>query len=160
MRFKLLFLSLFISIIAFAQSEESSTGLSFLLPEGSDSETIFNYGLTLEMRPLFDLTDDFYIGGVVGIDLYNVVRQGLEGETLVFIPVQATVRYYFLEFVYVNIDAGYGFNVDPLGLESGLKAQLAAGYSFDGFNVQAGYHLQKQTEFNLTSYSLGVYFTF
>lgn len=160
MKLKIILLFLIISTYSLAQSEETSSGLSVLLPAGIDSEAIFNYGLAFEMRPLFDLNDELYIGGVVGVDLYNVSQESLEGESLVFIPVQATVRYYILEFVYVNLDAGYGFNVDQLGLQSGIKAQIAVGYSFDGFNIQAGYHLQQQENFNLTSYSLGVYLTF
>ena len=63
-----------------------------------------------------------------------------------------------LEYVYLNLDGGYAFNLDQFDLTAGAKYQASIGYSFDSFNIQAGYHLQKQKDFNLTNFSLGAYF--
>lgn len=159
MQIRLLLLLLFTSYLNFAQSEESSIGLSVLYPADNNSENLYNAGIAFEGKLLFDITDHFYIGGVLATDLYNVSQEGAEGELLVFIPIQASLRYYVLEYVYVNLDAGYALNVDQLGLQSDLKVQFSAGYSFDGFNIQASYHIQKQNNFNLNSFAIGAYFT-
>ncbi len=154
----LFFVPILLMFKANAQFEESSYGISALLPVGEDSESISNYGVAVEMRPLWDLSDNLYLGANLGIELYNVSVEGLEGESLNFIPVQASIKYYFLEYVYLNGDVGYAFNIDSFDeIKSDLKFQGSVGYSFDGFNLQLGYHLQKQNNFNLTSLSLGIY---
>ena len=115
------------------------------------NKTAFNF----QFKYLGSITDDFYLGLSTGADV-NFTDVEVYDGAINFIPVLASARHYFFEYVYVNVDGGYGFEISQI-FQSGIRLQGAVGYSFDGFDLQLGYVSQQSGDFNFSGGSIGAY---
>ena len=154
MRKVILLLSLCSVFFSFSQSEYK-VGLNIVVPLQDNFENLNKTAFNFQFKYLGSITDDFYLGLSTGADV-NFTDVEVYDGAINFIPVLASARHYFFEYVYVNVDGGYGFEISQI-FQSGIRLQGAVGYSFDGFDLQLGYVSQQSGDFNFSGGSIGAY---
>ena len=122
---------------AFANAQDSTmkVGAHLGLPTG-DTKEVSNLNLGADFTYLWSVSKDFKAGFNTGVTAYLPKEQG---DTAIFLPINAAAEYSFSENIFVGLDFGYAIGLAPSGVDGGLLYLPKVGYQTEKFDITLGY---------------------
>ncbi len=146
---------LFLSAFCYGQENETSIGLNIGYPLDTD---VAQYNFGIFINPMWELTEDSYLGGYAGFNYIILETEEPGGANLPLADFGASYKYYFLEFVFAQVNGGISYN-GPEGFYTIAGfANPTIGYSFNSTNVFVGYRKLFFNDANLNSIEVGISF--
>lgn len=128
--------------ISNTNAQEMKLGATVGLPVG-DMDDWLSFGFGIDFAVLWEVGDDFYVGGATGYHHFIGEEWTLFGITypavdFQYIPLAATARYFVADNLYLGADLGYGIGVgDTSGGDFYYRPK--AGYNFGNVGVNLSY---------------------
>ncbi|PQJ31380.1 hypothetical protein BST92_05340 [Nonlabens arenilitoris] len=139
------------------QENESSIGLHIGYPLDNEVSQ-YNFGIFI--NPMWELSEDSYLGGYLGLNYIVLQSEDAGGAELPLADFGASYKYYFLEFVYAQVNGGISYNGPEGFFTVAGFANPTIGYSFNSTNVFVGYRKLFFNDANLDSIEAGISFKF
>ncbi|GGE31749.1 outer membrane beta-barrel protein [Psychroflexus planctonicus] len=132
---KKLFISLCVLCASYSMHAQSlNLGINAGLPMG-DTGDFYTFGAALDANYLWEISEDFSLGGTTGFlyafgDSFDTAGGTFDVENAGYIPLAAAARYSLSEKIVVGTDVGYAIGVAPSGSDSAFYYAPKAQYAF------------------------------
>ena len=138
---------------AFANAQDTTmkVGAHLGLVTG-DTKEFYNLNTGADFTYLWSVAKDFKAGLNTGITAYLPKEQG---DTVLFLPINAAAEYSFSENIFVGLDFGYAIGLAPSGVDGGLLYLPKVGYQTEKFDITLGYKGISRDGSALNSINLG-----
>lgn len=146
---------LLLGTLCFSQENESSIGLHVGYPLDTD---VSQYNFGIFVNPMWELSEDHYVGGYAGLNYIVLQSEDAGGAELPLADFGASYKYYFLEFVYAQVNGGISYNGPEGFFTIAGFANPTIGYSFSSTNVFVGYRKLFFNNANLDTIEVGISF--
>lgn len=134
---------------AFANAQDSTmkAGVHLGLPTGDVKEG-YSLNVGADFTYLWNVSKDFKAGFNTGITAFLPKEETIDlgfttvtykGDTVLFLPINASAEYSFSENVFVGLDLGYAIGIAPSGQEGGMLYLPKVGYQTEKFDITLGY---------------------